>query len=51
VSDQAFLLGVAVEACDRAESAGDGRSSPPAGVDLASEAFDVDAVYLEEARS
>ena len=48
VLNQALLLGVAVEAGDRTEPAGDGRSSPAAGLQLAPEAFDIHAVHVEE---
>jgi hypothetical protein len=46
--DQAFPPGVAVEARDRAQSTGDGRTSPPAGLELAAEALDVHAMHFEE---
>src|SRR5213078_1093412 len=49
VANEPFLFCVAIEARDRAQPAGDGRSSPPAGLQLPPETFDVHAVYLEEA--
>jgi hypothetical protein len=49
VHDQAFLLGVAVEACNRAQPTGNGCSSPPPRLELPAEALDVDTVHLKEA--
>jgi hypothetical protein len=49
VRDQAFLLGVPVETCDRAQPAGDSRSSPPSLLELPPEALDIDTVHVEEA--
>lgn len=49
MSDQAFLLGVAVEAGDRAQPPRDGRSRPPTGLQLSTEALDVNPARLEEA--
>jgi hypothetical protein len=46
--DQAFLLGVAVEAGDRAQPAGDGGSSPPSALEVTPEALDVHAVHFEQ---
>jgi hypothetical protein len=49
VSDQGFFLGVAVEARDRAQPAGDGRSRPSSGLQIPPEALDGEAVHVEEA--
>jgi hypothetical protein len=47
--DQAFLLGVTVKACDRAQPTGNGRSSPPVEPRAPARALDVHAVHVEEA--
>jgi len=49
VSDETFLLGITVEARNRAQPTSDGCSSPTSGLEVPSKALDVDPVYLEQA--
>jgi hypothetical protein len=51
VSDEAFLLGVAVEAGDRAQPAGDRRCRPALRLELTAEGLDVTAADLEQAET
>jgi hypothetical protein len=46
--DEALLFGVAVEAHDRAQPAGDTRSSPAQRLEVPAELFDVNATRTEE---
>jgi len=50
VRDEAFLLGVAVEAGDRAQPAGDRRRRPNSSFELPAERLDVTAADLEQAQ-
>ena len=47
--DDASILGVAVEADDRAQASSDGGAGPAVMFEVASEALDVDPAYLEQA--
>ena len=48
--DEAFLFGVAVEAGDRAQPAGDRRRRPTSSFKLTAEGLDVTAADLEQAQ-
>jgi hypothetical protein len=48
VRQQAFLLGVAVEAGDRAQPSSHRRSGPPAGFEISSEGLDIDPSHQEQ---
>lgn len=48
VLDEALLLGIAVEAHDRAQAAGDGGARPALGLEVPTEALDVCSAHSEE---